>query len=357
MMNDSYYEMLIEEYKEIIKMLEDLGPFLLSGEDKNDCVKSWDMYTKFFCLDLIAHVDWNGREHRAFVNNAIPPGTAEISAQEYQQMFNDKSVEDFDRLLYSDHYITKKLLNYDRKNGTDLFSKFISYYSSLALIFGEQSVKLSNLTEDFAKDYSSNANVYKTSGGTAWGQRKELASIPMDNRTYIQNTTLDIMNKVSQNNASVSENNTSSGQISQYTKSKVKPTVDGQFCIRVIVPFIAGVGLLWAGIAGSSLWMIIGGAIGAVAFIFGLVANRKRCPQCRAWNPWITTSSQQVGQKKVKVRRNLNSTYYRTSGRATFGTRQVFVNADEYTYKETYRCSHCGYELVGKRTVIDDGIR
>lgn len=86
-------------------------------------------------------------------------------------------------------------------------------------------------------------------------------------------------------------------------------------------------------------------------------SSERRCPNCRAWDSLITIKSNQVNQQKVKVRRNLGSSYYRTSGTHTYGSRQVFVSADEYTLKETYRCNVCGHTVNGTRKVIDDGIR
>ncbi len=350
-MTDPYFEMLINQYKEYAEFLKEFRPILVKDRDT---LVSWSNYTRIFCLALIAHVDPGKKEHRAFVNNLILSGLPELSSSEYQDIFQQNRIEDFDNDLYGSHLVTQKLIDYDAEQGTAYFQKFISRYCTIAEIFSDQSASLRSRVEDFVSDYKECAKTYISSGGGSWGKSsvRTISRKPISNANSTSNQIFESTgNKPEKVSGSVVDNRTFSAH------GKMHPHVDGQFWLRIIIPFVAGCVLVILGITFKSIGFFVGAVVAFVIFGFGVKANTRRCPRCKAWNSLVTVKSEQVGQKKVKVRRNLNSTYYRTSGNATFGSRQVFVNADEYTYKEQYRCSNCGYEMMGTRSKIDDGIR
>ncbi len=350
-MNDPYFEMLIHEYKEFSEMLEELLPIL---KNDREALQSWAKYTQFFCIALIMHVDPGKAEHRAFCNNVVFPGGPELSTEEYRELFDTYSVEDIDACLFRDHRVTQTLVDYDAKHGSHYFTKFISYYHNIAEIFADQSVRFRAPVERFVKEYEESADAYWASNGLSWGKtrtpshtfKEPIHDVPSSPTTVsdsrVQRTTTEEVG---------------STQTKQYSYHEKLPEVDKQFWVRILIPLMAGGSFILAGLIGKSIGLLIVGIVGLVIFGFGIKANNQRCPNCRAWNSMTTIKSEKVGEKKVKVRRNLNSTYYRTSGNTTFGTRQVFVSADEVTYKEVYRCVHCGYEMRGTRRVIDDGIR
>ena len=132
---------------------------------------------------------------------------------------------------------------------------------------------------------------------------------------------------------------------------------DIQFFIRIILPFIIVLGFAIGAFATEEWIMLIIACIPLFIMFAGIKAAGRRCPQCGAWSSMVTIKSDCIGQQKVKVRRELGSGYFRTSGNNTFGIRQVFVSADEYVYNEIYRCNVCGHETRGTRRQIDDGIR
>lgn len=131
----------------------------------------------------------------------------------------------------------------------------------------------------------------------------------------------------------------------------------GEFFVRVILPFFIALGFAIGGFVAEEGIMVIIAVIPLLIMFSGIKAARRRCPKCGAWHSMKTIQSDCVGQQKVKVRRELGSGYFRTSGTHTFGVRQVFVSADEYVYNEIYKCEICGHEIKGTRRRIDDGIR
>ena len=361
-MNDPYFEMLINEYAEYLKMLEEFNPIVF--DNGNDEVGlSWLVYTKYFCLDLIAHVDPGNVEHRAFVNNLIFWDLQDMSTNEYQAFFKKRNIGEIDELLYSRHPLTQYLVDYDLKHNSDYFYRFTSHLCTIAEIFSDQSASFREPVNDFIKDYKESAGTYWESKGSSWGihgcspcpdvesEVKAMAGAPVQTAT-VQNevvkTSTSAMTKAPQSQVETVDRNVS---------SRVIPQNDAQFKRRVTLPLLASIALVVIGWIAKSFFLFILAIVAFVFFILGLKANKQRCPKCRAWDSIVTVTSNKVDSKKVKVRRNLNSTYYRTSGNATFGSRQVFVNADEITYNELYRCQNCGYEIKGTRRVIDDGIR
>lgn len=332
-MNDPYYEMLINEYKEFLSMVEDIGPLLKGNKE---LTSSWGKYTKLFCLDLIANVDYGKSEHLDFVNNIVFPGDSEITLNEYKRVFRENDCTSFDKALMKEQVIVQGIKRIDEQRGTDYYERFISHYCMLADIFSDQSATFRQPVEQFIKKYKEGFD--DSDERILEAKIQELTLVPEEDNPPDRNATY-----------AASENNA-------YPYTKI-PEKDGQYKARVQIPLYLWVSLTILGIVLKSFGMILLAIIALIVWIFGLKAQKQRCPQCRAWGSLMTVKSEKVGQQRVKVRRNLNSAYFRTSGNNTFATRQVFVSADEYTYKEVYRCSHCGYEIRGTRTAVDDGIR
>lgn len=363
-MRDPYFEMLVDEFAEYLLMMEEFNTLVFDNGNK-DAAYSFLVYPKYFCLDLIAHVDSGDITHRAFVNNLIYWDLQDMSANEYSVFFEKRSIKEIDSLLFADHPITRFLVDYDVNHNSDYFYRYISYFCTIADIFSDQDVSFREPVNEFVKDFKASADSYWASKGSSWGTHG-IASRP--NVESEIKTMAGSAAPAVRSQGDVVRSNTGTAQAVQATPKPQTETYrqnaagtipknDGQYKRRVTIPLLVGVASLIIGLAASSFWLF---AIAIVAFIFlafGLKANKQRCPNCRAWDSIVTIKSDQVDSKKVKVRRNLNSTYYRTSGNATFGSRQVFVNADEITYNEVYRCKNCGYEMKGTRRVIDDGIR
>ena len=227
-------------------------------------------------------------------------------------------------------------------NLTNYYDRFINFYCTLAEIFSDQSASFRKPVEDFIEKYKYHAESYKNSKNASIGKDSNTRSVPSVHENAVpERVKGEVINT----------------KTPQYSGVQSFPEMDQTYWGKVLIPLFGGVGLLILGIIFHSILMIIIGIIGIIAFFFGLNANSKRCPKCRTWEPRVTVRSEKVGQRKVKVRRGLGSMYFRTSGNNTYGVRQVFVNADEYTYNEVYRCPYCGYETKGTRTAIDDGIR
>ncbi len=348
-MNDPYYEMLIHEYKEFSDMLDDLLPIL---KVDHEALISWAKYTQFFCMDLIMHVDPGKPEHRAFYNNIVFPGGPEVSPEEYRTIMNTYNVEQTDACLYQQHHVTQFLIDYDSSHGTHLFTTFITHYRNLAEIFSDQSVKFRAPVERFVKEYEECADQYWSSNGATWGKKLDLS------RIVNSSNSLDLPADTSERKVEkVKNTNIENKSSTQSNYRKKHPEIDSQYWIRIITPMITGGGCAFLWYITKSAGLLGVAIIAFIIMFFGFKANKQRCPNCRAWNCMTTIKSEKVGERKVKVRRNLSSTYYRSSGNTTVGTRQVFVNADELTYNEVYRCAYCGYEMKGTRRVVDDGIR
>ncbi len=368
-MNDPYFEMLINEYAEYIKMMEEFNPIVF--DNGNDEVGlSWLVYTKYFCLDLIAHVDPDNVEHRAFVNNLIFWDLKDMSLNEYQAFFDKRSTKEIDALLYSDHSLTQFLVDYDVRHNSDYFYRFISHMCTIADIFSDQSVSFRETVNAFIKDYKESADKYWDTKGASWGVhglnpcpdvKSELIAMsePPSPVKKTQNAIMKPGSSMVRTAPEAPKPADSQSREETYSQksSYMVPQNDSQFKKRVTIPLLICITTAIIGWIASSIGLFIVAIAAFVFFILGLKANKQRCPNCRAWDSIMTIKSDQVDSKRVKVRRNLNSTYYRTSGNATFGSRQVFVNADEITYNEIYRCRNCGYEMKGTRRVIDDGIR
>lgn len=137
----------------------------------------------------------------------------------------------------------------------------------------------------------------------------------------------------------------------------ITPAFDGQVILRILLPFIVASGLCAYGLYFQKYLVLPFALIPIILFFRGISALKNRCPNCRAWDPWIVKNERLIKEDRVKVRRSLGSMYYRTSGRTTFGVRQTFVSAEEKTFELLCRCRVCNYETKRIVTNIDDKIR
>ncbi len=137
----------------------------------------------------------------------------------------------------------------------------------------------------------------------------------------------------------------------------VTPAFDGQVVLRIFLPLIIAGGLCTYGLYLHKYLVLPFALIPILLFFRGINALKNRCPNCRAWDPWIVKKERLIKKDRVKVRRSLGSMYYRTSGRTTFGVRQTFVSAEEKTFELLCRCKVCNYESKRIVTSIDDKIR
>lgn len=338
---------LIRAYQAFTVVFTDLQPLT---NNNPEVAVSLSQYVRAFSLAMILRVDKHNPEHKDFVNNLTVISLPEMDNEEYRYAISSYDAAHYEDFIYRKQLITDSLMKYDLEHHTKKTQQFFNFLNKLAKIFMSQNSTYAEPIETFLAGFSKNAAIFVQSRGET------------------------LMNGCSANFQEPKTENTSaprkephlpeqkpspvaSSQAAVQTNIPKTPTVDSQYVLRVVVPLVAMIGFVFGAFI-SEEYILLAIAIAPLCFLIaGIKAANRRCPRCGAWDSLITIKSNQVGQQRVKVRRNLHSSYYRTSGTHTFGSRQVFVNADEYTLKETYRCNVCGHTMNGTRKVIDDGIR
>lgn len=339
-------ETLIKAYQAYAILYTELEPVL--SKDAAAAV-SFSQYVRNFCLAMIVRVDASNVDHRNFVNNLTLISLPEMDEEEYRHATSAYSTEHYDDYLYSKQEITQKLLAYDKEHHTKLTKSFVSRLTLIAEIFTAQNYNFKQPVDAFISQFQKNADAFIAAGGSVMmnGQSATTADSLMTEEHKAPTKSTPVV--PARTNAAT--------QIQPKETYSPGPTVDGQYWLRIIVPMLITIGFV-IGAFMTEQWVMLLIAIIPLCFmIAGMKAAKRRCLSCGAWDSMVTIKSRCVGQQRVKVRRNLSSSYYRTSGTHTFGSRQVFVSADEYTYNEVYRCNVCGHEMAGTRKAIDDGIR
>lgn len=339
-------ESLIKAYQTFADLFTEIEPLLTKDAP---AAISFSQYVRNFCLAMIVRVDANNPQHRSFVNNLTLVSLPEMDEEEYRHAVTAYSADHYDEYIYSKQDITQKLLAYDLANKTHYMNTFLNRLCGIADIFASQNYSYKQPIQDFVVQYRKCADVFICSGGKTLMNGKSA----VESTHVTQQETKPV---IGQPTPAPTQPRTAAQAQPKQTFSPA-PTVDGQYWLRVIVPMLAMIAFIMGAII-SEEWVLLLVAIAPLCFmIAGLKAAQRRCPNCGAWDSMVTIKSKCVGQQKVKVRRNLHSRYYRTSGTHTYGSRQVFVSADEYTYNEVYRCNVCGHQVSGTRRAIDDGIR
>lgn len=338
---------LIRAYQLFADELTELQPVT----DKNpEIAISFSQYIRAFSLCMILRVDKFNPDHKDFVNNLTVISLPEMDDEEYRHAVSSYDAAHYDDFIYQKQIITDSLMKYDLEHHTKKTQQFFNFLNKLGKTFESQDSTYTKPVEDFLSGFGKSASIFvQTQGQTLMNGRAANVQEQTTANTTPQKESHATPQKMAQN--------TSATQAAVQTNIPQTPAVDTQYVLRVIVPLLAMIGFIFGAFI-SEEYILLAIAIAPLCFLIaGLKAANRRCPRCGAWDSLITIKSNQVGQQKVKVRRNLHSSYYRTSGTHTFGSRQVFVNADEYTLKETYRCNICGHTMNGTRKVIDDGIR
>lgn len=337
---------LIKAYQTFSDLFTEIEPIL--AKDAPAAI-SFSQYVRNFCLAMIVRVDASNPQHRNFVNNLTLVSLPEMDEEEYRHAVTAYDAAHYDEYIYGKQEITQKLLAHDLAHKTRYMTTLVNQLCRIADIFASQNYSFKQPIQAFCTQFRNCADVFVRSGGSTLMNGKSTAEDKPDFQQEIKPA------------ASQSTPTPSQPRFATQAQPKQKfspgPTVDGQYWLRVIVPMLAMIAFIMGAVI-SEEWVLLLIAIAPLFFmIAGLKAAQRRCPNCGAWDSMVTIKSKCIGQQKVKVRRNLNSSYYRTSGTHTFGSRQVFVSADEYTYSEVYRCNICGHQVSGTRKSIDDGIR
>ena len=345
-MTTAIMEPLIKSYQVFVELLTEIEPVL----GKNATVAaSFSQYIRNFCFAMVTRVDSTLPQHRDFINNLTLIPLPEMEEEEFRHAVTAYSADHYDEYIYDRQDITQALLAYDLANETHCLNAFFDRLCEIADIFASQNYRYEPSIQRFALQYRMRADMFIRSAG----------NILMNGRNAVESPTIVQQKAKPAMELSTSALPQSRAAVHTPTKQTFSPgpTVDGQYWLRVMVPMLATTAFIMGAII-SQEWVLLIIAIAPLCFtIAGFRAAQRRCPNCGAWDSMVTIKSKCVGQQKVKVRRDLSSSYYRTSGTFTFGSRQVFVSADEYTYNEVYRCNICGHQISGTRRAIDDGIR
>jgi len=339
-------EVLIKAYQEFAALYTEIEPILAS--DVSIAI-SFSQYIRNFCLAMIVRVDADNLQHRDFVNNLTLITLPEMDEEEYRHAVTAYGIEHYDEFLFQRQTISQALLSFDLEHNTHHMKTFVNQVCVIGNIFASQNISYSQKIQEFIYQFKNCADLFIRSGG----------KMLMNGKSAVETGNV----LTSDNGSAARRTVTSSTEPNQVPPAQNKqvfspgPTVDGQYWLRVITPFIAMLAFIIGAIISEEWVLILIAIVPLCFFVAGLKAAQRRCPNCGAWDSMVTVRSKCIGQKKVKVRRNLHSSYYRTSGTHTYGSRQVFVSADEYTYNEEYRCNVCGHQTSGIRRAIDDGIR
>lgn len=345
-MNVKNMNALIRAYQLFADELTELQPVT---DNNPEIAISFSQYIRAFSLCMIMRVDKFNPDHKDFVNNLTVISLPEMDDEEYRHAVSSYDAAHYDDFISQKQIITDSLMMYDLEHHTKKTQQFFNFLNKLAKTFASQDSTYTKPVEDFLSWFGKRASIFvQTKGQTLMNGRA--ANIQ-------EQTTASATPQKEPHAANQKETQNTPTQAAVQMNIPQTPAVDTQYVLRVIVPLLAMIGFIFGAFI-SEEYILLAIAIAPLCFLIaGLKAANRRCPRCGAWDSMITIKSNQVGQQKVKVRRNLHSSYYRTSGTHTFGSRQVFVNADEYTLKETYRCNICGHIMNGTRKVIDDGIR
>ena len=216
---------------------------------------------------------------------------------------------------------------------------------------GRKQMAMATLEDAMSHGFQSTPELRAALGG------KRTESAPPSPPPRTENTPSQTSNN-QMNTASSSANNMHNG-----ARQGVLEEKDETYKRRIIIP--RNVGIICTLIfftlgnvsGGVALLALIGAIAGFVIMANGLSANKNRCPQCRAWDTMETISSNVINKDRVQVKRTLNTTHRYASGKTGTTSREVLVDADEFTLKETYRCKNCGFTKEGTRKVIQDKIR
>lgn len=339
-MTISWMEMLIQSYRVFASLVAEVEP-VISGDIL--ATVSFSQYIKNFCFAIITRADAENMQHLHFINNLTLISLPEMSEEEYRQAITERDSSYYDDYLYGKQDITQKLLDYDLTHQTKLMAAFADHLCMIAGAFAAWRFDFKQPILNFGAEYSAWAKEFATSSGCE--STNERAP-----KRDLERTQAQFGQEIEVLSQSTKERN-------RTPPSSPGSTLDTQYWLRVMLPMISMLAFVVAALITEEWELILIALIPFGFLIAGINAARKRCPNCGAWGSMVTVKSKCIGQQKVKVRRNLNSIYYRTSGTYTFGARQVFVSADEYTYSEVYRCNICGHQTSGIRRSIDDGIR
>lgn len=313
---------------------------------------SFSQYVRNFCLAMVIRVDADNLQHRDFINNLIPLGFScfsEMDEEEYRYTVTAHDANYYDEYIFGEQDIIQKLLEHDLVNKTHYMSTFLNHLCEIANIFASQNDSYKQPIQDFIIYYRKGVDIFTRPGDNTLMNEKSAT----ESTTISQQETKSVVSQLTP----TSKQSCTTAQAHPKRTISPRNTVDGQYWLRVIIPMLAMFAFIMGAII-SEEWILL--LIAIVPFCImaaGLKAAQRRCPNCGAWNSMATIESKCVGKQKVKVRRNLYSSYYRTSGKNTFSSREVFVSADEYTYREVYQCNICGHQVSGTRKAIDDGIR
>lgn len=299
--------------------------------NSKELTDSYYQYVRAFCLMVVLHCKhYSNVDYMNLVNHITMPALDSITDEDYCIAIDDSKLSIYETYLLSDHGIIYALQKYDKCHEASSMEAFLRMLSMLSVIFVEIDKNNCSIVNNDVPELLKNIR------NKALANRRNLTTDAQNRAPSIKKN--DETANVQKNNIKINE-------------------VDAFFFVRIIIPVLAIVFLGVVAFKEDQLWAFFATIIPVCFLISGIKENGKRCPQCRAWHSMYISQQKLIKQEKVKVRRPLQSVYFRTSGRATFGVRQTFVSADEYTYNTTVRCRVCGYESEGFRTVIDDKIR
>ena len=214
---------------------------------------------------------------------------------------------------------------------------------------GRKQMAMATLEDAMSHGFQSTPELQAALGG----RKKESAPPPEPPRS--ENT------QSSNNQTNNASNRTNNAQ--NNAKQGVLAEKDETYKRRIIIPRNVGIissilFLLFCNVSsGLAFFALVGAIAGFVIMANGLSANKNRCPRCRAWDTMETISSNVINKDRVKVKRTLHTTHRYASGKTGTTSREVLVDADEYTLRETYCCKNCGFTKEGTRKVIQDNIR
>ena len=311
-MSIRYMDSYVEAYKNLVLMMGDLNPALSVYPEMMEDIAN---YLRKFCFALIFRSGDSNFDGLDFVNNLTLSPISEMTENEYRQEISSHTAEHYYNYIYTKHAFLEKLIGYDKENNTELYKYFVARLCCIAKAFGTQRVTFVKHMDVFCSEYM-----------------KRLA-----NHVNQTASTQSHTNNVPQRKTNTMNNLTAVAFV---------------ICFTLALVFII---LGFNGFTAMFFFAII--PLIPLIAIIKRATTSKKCMRCGAINSFVTIKSELIDTRKIKVRRTLNSGYFRTSGTHTFGVRETFVSADEKTYRETYRCNMCGCEQTGTRKVIDDGIR
>ena len=131
-MSNVSMECLIKSYQVFSNLFTIVEPVI---KNDNPTIISFSNYVRSFCLDMIVRCDSTNPELRYFVNNLTLIALPEMDAEEYKYATTKYTSAHYDTYLFSEQPITKKILDYDKANGTHIMNDFCSQLCLIANIF------------------------------------------------------------------------------------------------------------------------------------------------------------------------------------------------------------------------------